>query len=384
MQLNDFAALAQQYSKTLFPSVTLAQLILESGWAPGKSLSTLATRYHNLFGIKAGSAWTGKTIELNTLEDDGQGNLYPIVGRFRWYDSYAEAFQDHDALFTSTPFLTRYYQKVRDAQTPEAQCQALQGTYATDTRYAAKLMRLINQYNLIQYDSLKEDTSMTATDRLIHWFTSRLGKVTYSMQNRQGPNSYDCSSAVYSALIYAGYLPQGTPLGNTETLYQLEGTLLTPIHESQIQRGDLFISGFKGASTGAAGHTGVVLSPEEIIHCTYSKNGIAKTPRRGWTGQPVHYYRLKRFETIAPAQAQSTKASTYTVQAGDYLGKIAQEHGVTVADLYEWNQLTSDLIHPGQELRVLKPTANSVTEAKPVALATFSLDNKTYHIIQAS
>lgn len=32
---------------------------------------------------------------------------------------------------------------------------------------------------------------MASIDSSIKWFTDRLGKVTYSMTNRYGPNSYD-------------------------------------------------------------------------------------------------------------------------------------------------------------------------------------------------
>ncbi len=43
---------------------------------------------------------------------------------------------------------------------------------------------------------------------------------------------------------------------------------------------------------------------------------------------------------------------SYTVQAGDNLGTIARRHGVTVADIQEWNDLSSTIIHPGQTLRI--------------------------------
>lgn len=35
-------------------------------------------------------------------------------------------------------------------------------------------------------------------ESMIKWMQDRLGKVTYSMTRRLGPNSYDCSSAVFS------------------------------------------------------------------------------------------------------------------------------------------------------------------------------------------
>ena len=54
------------------------------------------------------------------------------------------------------------------------------------------------------------------------------------------------------------------------------------------------------------------------------------------------------------------KQETYTVKTGDTLWGIANSHGVSVADLKQWNNLTGDLIRPGQELSVKG-------KAKPVA-----------------
>lgn len=45
-------------------------------------------------------------------------------------------------------------------------------------------------------------------------------------------------------------------------------------------------------------------------------------------------------------------SSTYTVRRGDNLGAIARRHGTTVAQLKRWNRLRSDVIRPGQRLRV--------------------------------
>ena len=54
-----------------------------------------------------------------------------------------------------------------------------------------------------------------------------------------------------------------------------------------------------------------------------------------------------------PAQKPSkSDASSYTVKSGDTLYRISVNHGVTVADLKGWNGLSSDLIFPGQVLAV--------------------------------
>ena len=117
-------------------------------------------------------------------------------------------------------------------------------------------------------------------DKVIEWFEQRQGRVSYSMNYRNGPNSYDCSSAIYHALIYAGILPQGFRIGNTETEFvdlpkfgfqRIEADVKGYI---PTQRGDIFIWGKQGYTAGADGHTGIFIDNNSIIHCAYAYNGI--------------------------------------------------------------------------------------------------------------
>lgn len=110
-------------------------------------------------------------------------------------------------------------------------------------------------------------------ENMIKWMTDLEGKVTYSMTNRLGPKSYDCSSAVFLAMIAGGFLPAGS-MGNTETLFAMSGTKLKKISRSEVKRGDIFVAGTPGQSNGSGGHTGIFLSNKSFIHCSYYWNGI--------------------------------------------------------------------------------------------------------------
>ena len=137
----------------IMKSVTIAQAILESNW--GKSY--LAQSANNLFGIKASSDWQGAYIEAKTKEQDKTGNETTILAKFRKYDSYKDSILDHDKFFTSTTWRTNNYKRVLEATDYIQQATALQMCgYATDTKYAAKLINLIEQHKLQRFDEVKE------------------------------------------------------------------------------------------------------------------------------------------------------------------------------------------------------------------------------------
>lgn len=128
---------------------------------------------------------------------------------------------------------------------------------------------------------------------MIQWMQARQGKVTYSMTHRSGPNSYDCSSAVFYAMIAGGFLPPGS-MGNTETLFGMVGSKLKKISRGEVQRGDIFVSGTPGGSNGSAGHTGIFLSNGSFIHCSFTHNGIAVDSNDAYMGTRLqhNFYRI--------------------------------------------------------------------------------------------
>lgn len=164
------------------------------------------------------------------------------------------------------------------------------------------------------FDDAFSETSVS-TDKMndpmeaaLSWFYAREGRVSYSMDMRlrQGPDYYDCSSAVYSALIAAGILSSGTRLGNTESMFdelpQHGFEKLTAGPEGYLtRRGDVFIWGDKGTSTGGAGHTGIFVNEDDIIHCNFGYNNITVNNHNLiWSangGPSLHIYRYKGSET---------------------------------------------------------------------------------------
>ncbi|MDF2857737.1 MAG: peptidoglycan endopeptidase [Neobacillus sp.] len=67
-------------------------------------------------------------------------------------------------------------------------------------------------------------------------------------------------------------------------------------------------------------------------------------------------------QPVVTAPTPTISVSLYTVKSGDYLGRIAAEFDLTVKELRNLNGLTSDLIYPGQKLKV----SSAVVTTPPV------------------
>ncbi|OJG19891.1 N-acetylmuramoyl-L-alanine amidase [Enterococcus canis] len=131
----------------VLPSIIIGQAILESNWGQ----SQLASKYNNLFGIKAyGDV---KKISLKTQEFVNE-EWITTDGDFRVYDSWEESMDDHTNLFLNgTSWNPQLYQGVIAADNYRAAAQALQDAgYATDPGYAQKVIEVIETYQLNKYD----------------------------------------------------------------------------------------------------------------------------------------------------------------------------------------------------------------------------------------
>jgi flagellar protein FlgJ len=123
----------------------LGQAALESGWGKREIVMPDGSNSYNLFGIKANAGWHGKVAEVMTTEYKN-GVASKQVEKFRAYSSYTEAFNDYAGMLSSNP---RYANVMQQADSPAGMAQALQKSgYATDPKYAEKLVSVIKQMNL--------------------------------------------------------------------------------------------------------------------------------------------------------------------------------------------------------------------------------------------
>jgi flagellum-specific peptidoglycan hydrolase FlgJ len=126
------------------PSITLAQAILESGWGRSK----LATRHHNLFGMKSGALAGG--INLLTREVEA-GESTRHKARFRTYEQWDQSISDHGNLISADP---RYAEARTKWEHWPLFLETLAPIYATDPKYVARISSLVDDYHLDRWDAL--------------------------------------------------------------------------------------------------------------------------------------------------------------------------------------------------------------------------------------
>ncbi|WP_111414115.1 flagellar assembly peptidoglycan hydrolase FlgJ [Billgrantia lactosivorans] len=133
--------------KTGVPAeLILAQAALETGWGRHEIATADGGNSYNLFGIKAGRNWQGRTTDVTTHEYI-DGRRTRVVDTFRAYDSFEEAFTDYARLIGNNP----RYAEVTTAGSAEQAARALQaGGYATDPAYADKLIAVMNSMGPVE------------------------------------------------------------------------------------------------------------------------------------------------------------------------------------------------------------------------------------------
>ncbi len=145
--IKEIAGYVQKYAAKYGIAVhspIIAQAILESGWGESK----LAAVYHNYFGLKCGSKWTGKSVNLSTMEEYKPGTLTQIKDNFRVFDSMEEGVKGYFEFIQ----LSRY-KNLKGITDPETYLETIKADgYATSSKYVSNAMRIVTQNNLQQYD----------------------------------------------------------------------------------------------------------------------------------------------------------------------------------------------------------------------------------------
>ncbi|MCC6273940.1 MAG: glucosaminidase domain-containing protein [Deltaproteobacteria bacterium] len=135
-------ALAAQALTGVPASVSLAQAALESGWgkhAPG----------NNFFGIKGTGPAGSQLLATREFRD---GVMVRTHAKFRRYHDPLQSFMDHARVISEGRYLRHAMAHRDDARDFVHALQSGKYKYATDPRYAAKVLRIIETHGLQRYD----------------------------------------------------------------------------------------------------------------------------------------------------------------------------------------------------------------------------------------
>ena len=125
-------------------SPIIAQACLESNYG----VSQLASRWKNYFGMKCGSSWKGKSINLSTKEEYTPGQLTTIRDNFRAYDTMEDGVRGYFDFIN-----TKRYANLKSATTPREYLEFIKRDgYATSSSYVNSNMNVISRHDLERFD----------------------------------------------------------------------------------------------------------------------------------------------------------------------------------------------------------------------------------------
>lgn len=140
-------------------SPIIAQACVESAFGT----SSLGYRFHNYFGMKCGSAWKGKSVNMKTKEEYTQGTLTSIRDNFRVYDSMEEGVKGYFDFIN-----TKRYANLKTAVTAEMYLALIKSDgYATSSSYVNTNMNCIKKYDLQKWDNDKPAETSEPSDTMI-------------------------------------------------------------------------------------------------------------------------------------------------------------------------------------------------------------------------
>lgn len=398
----------EDYPKSkLLPSSVIAQAILESDWGR----SELATKANNHFGIKDKPEWEGDIVVKGTWEViDGSDTT--IEAAFRSYGSLEESVKDHGTFLTSGWREGHY--KVKGVTNHRQAIQNIaSGGYATDPKYASKLINLVETHNLTKFDKeagveykkvdavIVIDPGHGGTDpgaqgngliekvwnlEVAKILKEKLEEVGLTVILTRADDTYlslarraEIANQNGADLFISIHFNAGGGFGWEDFIFNGKIQPATQSFQNDIHNAilpllsqyDLNNRGKKRANFGVLRMTEM---PAVLIEGAFADNAKdAQVLKNSQFKEDLATALTNAVQThlgnsdrvapkpVKPAEKPTTTAprgSTYVVSVGDTLSGIAQKYGVTVDNLAAWNNITNkNLINVGQAITVKEGTS---------------------------
>lgn len=319
--IEQFASLAveEMYRSGVPASITLAQGLLESRYG----LSDLAAKGNNHFGIKCHNNWQGGRMYH---DDDRKGEC------FRKYDSPEQSYRDHsDFLRYRDRYKFLFDFKVTDYK---AWAHGLKKAgYATDPAYPSKLIKLIEDYRLHEYDS--KPLAFTEREK-----DSNKKPVKKSdKKSRKKPKDKEKPDEEVTATIPEPPLQIEAPKRMTEE--QGHVFRFNVSRDVYVRNGVPYIISVDGDT-----YDSLASSNNLFVREVLKFNDLSKTERL-LPGTVVY---------LQPKKAQGVKGlEKHVVEEGESMREISQRYGVKLAKLYKLNGMSAnDVLHEGDIIKLRK------------------------------
>lgn len=180
-----------------YPSAIIAQACCESAYGT----SQLGYKYHNYFGMKCGSSWTGKSVNMTTKEEYKVGTITTIKDNFRVYDSMEDGVAGYFD-FISKP----RYQSLKTATSSRGYIELIKACgYATSSTYVSTVYSIVQKYDLTLYDNFHQ-TKEVDPEIVERVMKGELGNAAVRVQNLMtlGYNPNDVQKKVNEIITIQG------------------------------------------------------------------------------------------------------------------------------------------------------------------------------------
>lgn len=376
-------------------SIKLAQGLLESN----AGRSDLAVKAKNHFGIKCGSKWKGKTYKKR---DDDYKNGRLVKSCFRKYKSVEASFYAHSEFLLANKRYRSLFQIAPTDYKKWAKGLKKAG-YATSKTYDKKLIKLIEEYALFQFDH------QTSADLVARPITSskvfsevktindakmifaKVGDTPRSIADRTKTSwkrilSYNENISTPNQVLveqeivflqkkrknYRGK-QRKHKVEAGQTMYdiaQLYGLRLSYLYgKNKMRQGTqpaagalIYIRG-KAKKTPALKKLPSEIPPSPVLIDENTKVKVDSTiieTEQDTTSPSLNEPVIAEIEPIDELEDQLTPVITssnkepkyHSVSKGETLWRIAKNYGISVEQLKKMNLLTNNIIGIGQRLRV--------------------------------
>ena len=153
--------------------------------------------------MKASRGWDGKIIEMQTKEQDKNGNEYTIYAKFRKYDTWTDSINDRAELLKKSS--TYDVDGITNADEFAKRLEK----WATDIDYSETLIKHMKKYDLYKFDTMTVEEFKEDSNNIMVSGDSELGNAIansalskrgcHYVWGASGPDTFDCSGLVWWA-----------------------------------------------------------------------------------------------------------------------------------------------------------------------------------------